>query len=337
MTVEEVHIGARVNELDPAKAKEKNEKDPGYWQRQAAEARSKREYLEEQKMQERISGEPPPPPESPISIKGAINLGDFDLQAQAKENAALMKQAATEAAAREERLTKERDDAKSALYTAQLNHLTENFNSKLNDLQGMVRQGMNQKSFMEQYKELTEMANQLGLHQPVNNGNPDLTSRLEIMKLEHQMKLDDRNFQREQKKDERAWQLELKKLEQQSRDAEARLNAEKEKNAMFAALPQIIGGAAGKAIADSGKTGGIASAAPKTSSSGQSFTAEAPFNEAGELPCPNCGEIVGIGPTATKAMCAGCGAKVSIKRTTIEPETESETPVTSDHGLGRLS
>jgi hypothetical protein len=165
-----------------------------------------------------------------------------------------------------------------------------------------------------------QVAQRLGLSRGSgSSGDSNLENMIALKKLEQELKREERKFSLEMKRDERMWQLELKKLDQQTRESEARLEAERNKFAMLASLPEQVGASIAKGMMARGEAGIAADAAPKTSQVA-ARTVEAGENEAGELTCPVCQSQVGIGPTAKQAVCAKCRQVFVIKRTTETTE-----------------
>jgi hypothetical protein len=102
-------------------------------------------------------------------------------------------------------------------------------------------------------------------------------------------------------------------------------DATRERNKLFVNAPQMVGGAIAKGLRDRGGVipgGAVAQEAGKR----KQHVVEANQGDVGEITCPDCGEAVGIGPTARVAVCAKCGAKFSVKRiekpAQVEPEPE---------------
>jgi len=305
-------------DLDPTKPKDKNKDSADYWSEQARAARAKREYIEENKMAERISN-PEAPPEPPFKIAGEVNLGKIDIQEDKRLAAEATERARKEAQDRVVKAEQERDEARKALGDAQMAHLKVELGGKIDALQQAVSQN-NRVDISEQLQGIAKIAALLGFEKPIP-GPTDSTLSLEIKKLEWQMKKEDREFQRQMKKDEREWQIELKKLDQGARESEARLKQEKDKYTAFANIPERLGSVVIKGLADrAGST--IEKQAPVTS-----YHAEAGEGEAGEVPCPNCNTPIGIGPTASQAECINCHTKLTISRKHSATAKEVATPM----------
>jgi hypothetical protein len=318
MAVEEVHVGPRVERNDPKAQKPKSESDPGYWEQKKAEERSKREFLEEKKMIDDINS-PPQQPAPPFQVKGEVNLGSIDVQEAAKkaeETAAREREASQQ---RINELTNKLNQTTEELHNAQLQQVSSQLSAKIETLQQAIAGG-SKKTILEQLAEVDQLAEQLGYTKPAvgpTNGDPTIT--LEIKKLEMQMAKDDREFKRQMKKDDREWELRIEEIKQNRLDTQAKLEAEREKQRMWAQAPERIGAVIAKGLVSeqggqSGHGGGVASAA-----GGKAILVTANVGEAGEFDCPTCGSTVAIGPTARGAVCAKCQQKFTVKRGSATP------------------
>lgn len=315
MSVEEVFVPPRRQVIDP-KGKEKNPDDPEYWERQKSAERAKREFLEEKKMIQQINEPPPPVVEPPFSIKGSVNLGNIDVQEQqrlAREETEKAKKDSEEKIAQ---LTEERNKAIETLHNAELSHVRQELGEKIEALSKAITGG-SRKSIVDELTEVEDLASKLGYAKPTGpTGASDFSFQIELKKLEHEMKRDDREFQRMMKKDERDWQLELRKLDQQIKDSEAKITAERDRWSMFAQAPERVGGIIAKGLIQN------AAEAPSTvTKQGKAYHIECEEGEVGEVDCPQCKTPVGIGPTARTAICAKCGSRFSIKRTPAPGKT----------------
>jgi len=332
MPVEEVHIPAKVTNIDPNNSKKTNT----YWETQATEARQRREYLQEQRLglqEQRMADEiiNPAPQEPPFKVTGGINLGNFDLQEQqrrAEEKAELERKEATTQIAAERA---KREEAENRARNIEIEMLKSQFAQQMDTLQKMIQQGLRQpKSFTEQYDEAMTVANKLGLAHPQTTGN-DPRMQLEMMKLQADMAREEREFKQSQRNDDKKWQLELAKLDIEKKNHAEQLQHQKERNEMFANAFKTLGGAiaAGLTVSaeesevtDKAPVSGKAKNAPKTNS----LKIQAALGRTGSIECPNCHGEIGIGPNSTTATCAGCGFTCPIKRVTSpeEPEEEEE-------------
>ncbi len=312
MSVRDVNDPKVVADVDP----KKEVQEPGYWEKKAKDARAQREYVEEKKMTDDLR-QPAAAPEPPFKVTGAVNLGEIDLQKQAQER---------EAAGREERkrqdekvakAERERDEARGIAHNIELASVQKELSTKIDLLAKQVEAGtVNRKSFSEQAKEITDLSTVLGLVKP-DQAAGDATVKIELMRLQMDENRNERDFKRQMKADERNWQIELEKLKVQSQQYADTRADQRRKDEMFAAIPERVGSAIGRAV--------VEGEAEETGAKGkqQSYRIEAGWGEGGETECPTCHEPVGIGPTAKKAACSSCGTEMSIQRTGEKPSEKT--------------
>ena len=312
--IEDMAAPKRIFNLDPKAEKKAPPKEDTaeYWKQQAEAARHKREYLEENRMQESITS-PPEPPESPFQVKGEFNLGKIDFQEQQRLATETAERARKEAAENVKEAEKQRDEARQALASGNLANMQRELGTKIEALQTAIADN-NKGGIVEQLAGIEKIAGILGYQKP-EVGPTDSTLTLEIKKLEWAMKKEDRDFQRLMKQDERHWQIELKKLEQSSREADAKLKQENEKYQALANIPERIGVAFAQGYKDRAN-GQQADFETQEQIQKETFHAEASEGEAGEIDCPQCQTAIGIGPTTRLAECAKCHTKVTVSRKT---------------------
>lgn len=316
MSVEEVHVPGRVIIGDPKKIKEKGAPVETYYEKMTREARAKREYLTEEKMTREIT-DPEPSPAPAFQIRGGINLGELDLQAERREAAA----AALEERKRQEgkvaKLEEQSNSLKEQLHQTELAHVTNLLSKQIEELGKRIASGAQPKTLGDQIAEIRQLAGALGLQAPAPGASDGMLT-IELKKLEFQMQRESQAFERGKIVDERNYQLELRKLDQLYSQTQNQLQIEKEKLALWTSLPTQIGGVLAKAIVDGTRdkiasSNGTGEPIRKAAVSGY---VNAKIGEAGEIPCPNpdCGQPVAIGPTARVAECAVCHTRVQIKR-----------------------
>jgi hypothetical protein len=333
--IEEVHVPARKVVIDPkqglAGVQAPPQDDATYWKKMSEASKSRAEYVASEKMIKDIGQEAPPPPEPPIQIKGSINLGDFDMQKQGQEAQAALERARLAADERVKALEATVAATNEKMAELRIAGLKDSFETKMAELASHVRAGMNQKTFIEQFNDMQQMAAQLGFMKPDQHPittPSEATNRLEILRLEHEMKIADRNFDREAKKDEREWQRQMKQLQLEDVRANKALDAEKDRNALLFDLPTKIT----KGLADAIIRGAeeeeepvaapVARQAPVTRQvpvQERQHVLEAGIGEAGEISCPNpkCGTVLGIGPDSTSVSCPVCKTTAQIHRSAV--------------------
>jgi hypothetical protein len=357
LSVEEVHVPPKTQNIDPNVIPKK----PGYWETQAQDARARREYLTEQRMSEELMAKPPPNPmpESPFKVTGGINLGNFDIQeaqrkAEAKAEADRLR--LEEMAARErqdaqriiaeERIKREQSEERSR--QLEIASLKEQMAGKMVDLERMIAQGRPQsKPFVEQYEEVMQLANKLGLAKQEGHGE-DPRIRIEMLKLQAEMAREERNFKRELRNDEKKWNLELAKLDIDKQAHADQIQSEKRRSEMFSNAIKGVGSAIAAGLmknADMFEEGSeaITQQAPsgngngRPSNNNKKFIVEADYGRAGEVECPGCGQMIGIGPQSATAKCSSCGFNCQVNR--AEPpqmrERPSDRPTVSPPSPGR--
>jgi hypothetical protein len=313
MALENVNNPPTKNPTDPRVQAEKKADDVVYWENQVKSARARRELVQEQKMTENLES-PPSAPEPPFKVSGGINLGTIDLQEEQRRSREESRLAQIESQKRLDELAKERDGAREALNNANIQHLQSVLGGQIEQLKIAMQSG-SRRDIVTELDAVEQVAQRLGLSRgAADPGGNSLENMIALKKLEQELKREERKFSLEMKRDERMWQLELKKLEQSTRESEAKVEAERNRFAMLASLPEQLGASIAKGMLAKGEAGVAAEAAPKTNQTA-ARTVEAGENEAGELTCPVCQSQVGIGPTAKQAVCAKCRQVFVIKRT----------------------
>jgi hypothetical protein len=262
-----------------------------------------------------------------FQVKGGVDLGTINLQ-QEREKAEAAVEAMKKEAEEQARATgQENAQLRDKIHEQELNVLKITFQAQLEGLTKIIERMGNQKSFVEQYNEAMETAKTLGMNLPSGQGG-DLTLQIELKKLEFEQAKALKEMARAEKAEERRWQIEVRRLDDERKAKEEELQRGRERDQMFASWPQAIGGAIAQGVMGrnaeagqgAGQSGGVAANAGKTG-----HHVEAPWGEAGEFNCPECNEVIGVGPTARTAACPNCGVKIPIKRT--GEKTGAQTPV----------
>ena len=313
-------VGQALAQKKPAlnKPSSKDEADDNYYQNEIKKIRAKSELKEAERDLKDIDK----PADPPFKMTGEFNVGKFDLQEiQQKADAKAEEERAT-AADHSARMEAENKQVKEQLYAEKIEGMRSDFARQMELLQKTIENGSStKKSFVDQFAEAQETAKLLGLEKTATGTNP--TIEIEIKKLEWSMKREDREFSRLMKKDEREWQMRMEEIKDQRAFKQQEILLQGKKDEMFASFPQRIGGAIAKGMMESGDE------APGhiTRQAGKGFHIEVGEGEAGEVDCPQCHTAVGIGPTATKAVCVGCDTRFEINRkpsTAEEPAEEEE-------------
>ncbi len=338
MTVKDVNVPPRTKEEDIVGLKRVNESDTEYWQRVKESKRARREALEEEKALDSI--ENPKAPESPFKVEGSINLGKFDLQEESRKAHELAETTRTEAADRErvlaEKLEATQKDLADTKMTAVMEKMSNQFLAVIKEMNTKidgVAAGADPSSVSGYLDTLETLAKKMGYQRELGGpavGDPNLAIELQRMKAEEA----DR---------ERKWQLELKKfdyeMQRQGRKDDAEISfrtaeeaRQKKKDEMFASAPEVLGRAIARGMMEEGNGGGTsASINQKAKANGYQVTAAK--GEVGEVDCPQCKGPIMIGPTAKKAVCAGCNLSVSVTRTESKPAESEPDPEPSDEEI----
>lgn len=272
---------------------------------------------------EKVEKKSEEPPKSPFEVKGAINLGTIDYQKQQQDNLDEIKRLKQEADESARTQGQENLQLRERIHEKEMEVLQISLQTQIQALSKMIEGSASRGSFSEQYRQSIEVAELMGMVQPQAGFDAKTTIELKRIEFDNQMAF--KNLTRAEKAEERRWQMELRKLDD-DRDARRQdLARQADRDKMIASLPQWIGGAIGKAIVEGGGEEPGAARIPQE----QHYRIEAKVGAGGEMDCPNpeCGEVIGIGPTAKSAVCAKCGTKITIKRTSpgqtpVEPEEE---------------
>lgn len=278
-------------------------------------ARLGRELMQENKLTENLS-RPEEPPDAPFKITGGVNLGTIDLQEQQREAKAAAEKANTDAQTRIDIANRERDTAREALNQTNLVHVQQTLGGQIEALRASVNSGKSRDIFSE-IEAIEAMASKLGFSR--ENGQPtknDFESQIQLERLKQEIKRDDRKFMLQMKTDDRMWQLEVKKLEQSALESAAKMEAERNKFAMLASLPEQLGANIAKGMMNKGADTGMAGqpATQPGQAPAQPIGITAGEGEYGTLECPKCKAEVAIGPTAKASICAQCQQKFIINR-----------------------
>jgi len=290
---------------------------------QAEIARLQKEAATNTMAVERVEQNAVNPPQQGFTVKGGLDMGTFSIPEMMAKQDEARAQAEMENKRITSELAAENRQLQEQVHKSQMEILQSQFQQQVQILQDQVRSGMSQKSFAEQYTELLQTAETIGL----KIGRPeaaDARAAIETLRLEQEMKREERKFQREMKESDRQWELRMIELQDQRSFRQQELDMQKSRNDMLAKAPEVIGRAAAQAILDAGKNKGNISknTEPEKTQDAVSYHIEAGVGDSGEVDCPNCGEKIGIGPSSVKAKCVGCGGEVEIKR--IEDESKED-------------
>lgn len=327
MPVENVNVPPKVNEIDPRQNPPEQD-NANYYEKKTKEARAKREYEEEMAMTDRIRSQRDAPPESPVQIKGSVNIGEWNLtkmQEELREQTNQIKQDAQERIAA---LEKSNSDYREMVAQIKQEMLERTMTAQIENLQKQIAAGLSPKEtdFLTQFNNIKAAAETMGLSK-AGDGTVPPEIRLQMLKMEQEEAQRAREFEWKMKMDDRNWQLQLKQLESNAILENNKLQQEKERNTMFANLPAMIGQSIARGMLDAETGQPVETEHPRPPKAEKGYRIEAGVNEAGEATCPNCESTIAIGPTSRTAVCSQCGLRVPIHRI----ETPQETvPVTTE-------
>lgn len=256
------------------------------------------------------------PAESGIKATGEINLGKFNVQELLTKQITdrdQLKQEAEESASRQQVIS---DDLRERLHASEIKVLETSFTAQMQVLTKMIESNVSKGSFMEQYNGMIEMAKMLGFAQP--QGASDITAQLQLSKLQFDQNLELKRYAREEKRADREFQRQLKNDDDERVVKKAEAEQQSKRNEMFAKAPEAIGRAIGSAVTERAKVGGAVQGKVST------YKIEIPAGASGEMDCPSCKEVIGIGETANSTVCARCGSQIQFKRIKEEPVAEEE-------------
>lgn len=250
-----------------------------------------------------------------FQIKGGVDLGTINLQTEREKAQKELEELKNRADEQAQATGAENASLRDKIHEQEIKMLQLTFQGQMEGLTKVIERMGTQKNFMEQYTEAMETAKALGMNLPSGQGG-GLQLQIELKKLDFEQAKALKELSRAEKAEERRWNLELKRLEDEREAKRAELDLQRERNAMWGNMPQMIGAAAARGIME----GRGAPAAQASSNAGKvSSHLEAPWGEAGEFNCPECNEVVGVGPTAKAAACPKCGIKIPIRRTGEKP------------------
>jgi len=263
--------------------------------------------------------------ETGVQVVGKIDVMESQRKAEqrAEDSQAYLAQEndrlKQEAKEKEEALRqKEKELAEVTLKSVQEN-FTLQMATLTKTIEGVAAGKAPEKDALDELDKVEKLAERLGLSRPAAGAGTDPTVLIQLKKMdldnaraerEHRerMKMEDRDYTRQERRDAQEIALQAEEVANKKRQTD-----------LFAKTPELIGRAFASGIKAGGSKGGGQTV------EGPSHV-EAGVNEDGEFNCPtkDCGQVVAIGPTATHAVCAGCGLKLKVKRVGRAKEVEAE-------------
>ena len=266
---------------------------------------------------------------SGFEVKGGVNLGTWNPQAEA-EKASERERAAREDLLKELALARqESSEAKGKLNEERLTNLAatmqKSFDQSLASLQAQIlelnKSKAGEKTVLDQMNEMKAFATELGwVKQQVGQGGGSDGLQLQIAEMNINAARSQREFEWKMEQDKRNYDRELKKDEIDAQIRREELENKRKRDDMFAQAPELLGRAVGAAMRESPPAEGsegpaVAARKPAAvASKKKSYHLEVPAGSGGEIECPECQQPIAIGPTADSAVCANCGKTLPIQR-----------------------
>jgi hypothetical protein len=269
--------------------------------------------------------------DSPFKVKGEVNMGTIDFQAQQREAQAELKRLREDADSQLQTQGQVNQQLRDELHKKEMAIVEIGLKAEIQKsnetLERLIQQIGTKKGFMEEYNEALTTAKTLGLYNPQAGGDASVTIQLKKMEFEQTMAL--RKMMQEDKRADKQFQLEMRKYDDEREFKKEEVERAKKRDEMWAGAPETIGRFIARGVAESGMGGDSVGESPISEEAppapkGKQLGILAGVGEAGEAECPQCQQTLAIGPTARVAVCANCGAKYPIKRVKQEATTSVE-------------
>ncbi len=265
---------------------------------------------------------------SGFKVTGGIDMGHInyqELMQQQIKDREVLRQEAAEAAANQTQVS---ESLRQRLHESEMELIKTSFSAQMQMLNKTIEGSASRGSFMQEYQGMMDTAKALGLSHP--QATSDMTTQLDLKKMEFENTRELRRMGREDKRSDREFQRQLNKdaedredrkteREVQRATAAAAIQGEREKRNMFAAPFETVGMALAKGLMDS--NGGVSADTGEQPPRKQKRSAkrlEVDQGESGVTNCPECGEPVAFAPTARSAVCSSCDATFAIDRVPVE-------------------
>jgi len=263
-------------------------------------------------------------------VKGGVDIGTIDLQAERARNEQLLTEAKKEAEAAVRTTGQDNVQLREKIHDLEMAQLAINLEGKIQGLtQILEAKNVPQKTFIDQYKETMElvetMKSQMGV-QPGQMIAPEL--QIQILKLDHEHTLTIESLHDAREDSRRKWEIELRRIDDDRADKKAELDIKRQQNQSWGQGFEVVGKALAQGFMEGGGEGAVAQqpGAPRAPRGKKAYHIDVPLNQGGTANCPECNETVGIGPTAKKAVCPKCGVEIGLRRVTAPPATEEAPP-----------
>ena len=342
MAVKDVFRPGATNPTDPKNVKGKGEEDPleaaqRFTKQMAASAivesevvkskasatKAQAEAEEAKTKAERAKRGEEEPSKAGFKVTGGVDLGHLDLAKEREEASAELKRLKEEADDSARAVGQENQQLREKIHGQEMKVLEVTLKTQIEQLGEMIKGNALKGTFMDQYNTAMEMAKTLGFNRPTTGG--DLTTQIELKKLDFEQTRELKKLSREERMSDRKWQLELRRLDDEREAKKQELAQQAKRDDMVAKAPQYIGGAIAQGLlANQGKGRRVTEEAATETKIPTGKHVEVGWGESGEVECPGCNQPVAIGPTARMAVCANCGERVPIRRTGEKPARAEE-------------
>lgn len=255
-----------------------------------------------------------------FKLKGEVNMGTIDFQAQQAKAETELERLRTEQRETVATLGLENEQLRDKIHEKEVESLRLTMEAQISNQNKIIENIASRGSFADQLTAVREMAGQLGYS--ISKGEAtDLAVQMQLKEMEFKQNLELRRLAKEEKAEQRRWDLELRRLDDERKSREKEDQRKDKRDELIASAPKVLGEAIGSALLSGvGAQEGAITNRPATTN----YNFEAGEGEFGEAPCPSCKTPVAIGATATAAVCANCGSRMSIKR--LSAQSQKETP-----------
>lgn len=324
MAVEDVWNPESKIKVDPRAAKEKKEEgdqDAAYWEGKRKEARAKREFEEEERTAKQAKEREEHPPEPPIQIRGSVDLGHFDMQAEQDKLRQTIDQIQKDAKAQIAALDQKSEHYRDEWQKLQIKAVEDTLKAQIESLQKTIHDGLatpKDPNLLDRIKEIGQVAGMLGYSQPGATAGLPAELQLKMYEMEINEKQAERKFEWDKMISEREWKLALMKLEAENAARNAEIQSEREKRNIYISPFEAVGAAIARGLIDSG--GEVPGVTTRKTKKKPAYVLPVEEGESGVTECPECGEPIAVAPTARSAVCSACETVISIKRTTTPKE-----------------
>lgn len=203
--------------------------------------------------------------------------------------------------------------------------------SEFKEMASLIQNLNPQKGLAEQVKEakdlLTTLQPEKGKEAHVEGIPAEIA--LEIKKMDTNLQITLEQMKDDRQRKDHEFQLTVKKWDEERdtrrQEIAGKLDVERERNKLISGGLETVGKAIGKGYAESGRE---VAAHPGGISQGQlggtqNYKITAGVGDSGEVECPRCHTMVGIGPNSDLAECVGCNTKFDVERGPAEKPAET--------------